>query len=144
MRRSVTIAFTVAFGVLIGAAFWLGRATAPEHNSPGKASVGDYYDGLRVGAAQGRREGRALQEGIALPAHDRLPVRDAFNAGYSAGANDAFAGYDGGWTLHVPWLVTLEGGAGQIAYRIQGRTPVLPGVDYYLCPGRTTICQRHR
>ena len=144
MRRPVPIAITLACGAAVAVgAFLLGRETAPEH-SPAKPAVGDYYDGLRVGAAQGRQEGRAIQEGSALPARDRKPVRDAFNAGYSAGANDAFAGYDGGWSLHVPWLVTLEGGSGQIAYRIQDRTRVLPGVDYYLCPDRHTICSRPR
>ena len=144
MRRSVTVAIVLGCAAAVGAgAFLLGRATAPAHTH--RSTVGTYFDGLRVGEAQGRREGRAIQEGIALPAGDRKPVRDAFDAGYAAGANDAFAGYDGGWTLHVPWLVTLEGGSGQIAYRISDRTRVLPGTDYYLCSGGRAICSRpHR
>jgi hypothetical protein len=144
MRTSAKIALALACGALVvGGAFLVGRVTAPADHQPA-SQVGDYFDGLRVGEAQGRQEGRAIQEGAALPATDRQPVTDAFNAGYAAGANDAFAGYDGGWTLHVPWIVTLEGGSGEIAYRIQGRTRVLPGVDYYLCPDGHTICHRKR
>jgi hypothetical protein len=58
--------------------------------------------------------------------------------------NDAFAGYDGGWTLGVPWIVTLENGAGAVDYRISERTPVEPGVDYYLCPDGHTLCRKRR
>src|SRR4051794_40087035 len=132
MRSSMKVA--IVFGCTLAAGvgvFLIGRASAPTTHQA-KPAIGDYFDGLRVGEAQGRAEGRAIQEGTALPAGDRHPVRDAFTDGYAAGANDAFAGYDGGWTLHVPWLVTLEDGSGQIAYRIAGRTRVLPGVDYYL------------
>jgi hypothetical protein len=144
MRRSVTVAIATACGAAVAVgAFSIGRATAPAHSPPGSA-IGDYFDGLRVGEAQGRQEGRAIQEGIALPAGDRNPVRHAFDAGYAAGANDAFAGYDGGWALHIPWIVTIEGGAGQIAYRIKDRTQVLPGIDYYLCAGGSNICHRRR
>jgi hypothetical protein len=78
------------------------------------AGSGDYSSGERAGEAQGRQEGRALQ----LPAGD---PRDAFNAGYVAGANDAFTGYDGGWQLGVPYVITLEHGTGQIVYRISSR-----------------------
>lgn len=142
MRRPVKLAIILACAVLVGVgAFLLGRVSAPARHQPSSV-VGDYFDGLRVGEAQGRAEGRAIQEGSALPAGDRHAVRDAFDDGYAAGANDSFAGYDGGWTLHVPWLVTLEDGSGQIAYRIAGRTRVLPGVDYYLCPGGHSICHR--
>ena len=61
-----------------------------------------------------------------------------------AGTNDAFAGYDGGWQLNVPWIVTLRGGSGQIAYRIRDRTQVEPGIAYYLCPDGRSLCQQRR
>jgi hypothetical protein len=135
----------VAALVVAGAAFALGRATAPDaaHHGQGTATV-DYLDGLRAGRAEGRLEGRAEQEGTALPAGDRAPVQNAFTAGYTAGANDAFAGYDGGWTLGVPWIVTLEDGPGGIAYRITDRMPVEAGTDYYLCPDGSALCRRPR
>lgn len=144
MRRPTGITTLAATAVVVAAAaFALGRGTAPApaHGTPG-STVGDYVDGLRVGQAQGRLEGRAEQEGAALPPGDRAPVQDAFTAGYTAGTNDAFAGYDGGWTLGVPWIVTLEKGTGGIDYRISARTPVVPGVVYRLCPDGRTLCQR--
>ncbi|HEY2273801.1 MAG TPA: hypothetical protein VGH30_13580 [Jatrophihabitantaceae bacterium] len=146
MRRRVLIAAGIVAAAAIGTAlFAIGRATAPSpaHHAP-STSVGDYFDGLRVGEAEGRREGRVLQEGISLPKHDRRPVRHAFDAGYTAGANDAFAGYDGGWALHVPWIVTIEGGAGQIAYRIKGREQIEPGVEYFLCADGHSLCHQPR
>ncbi|HZC72133.1 MAG TPA: hypothetical protein VE442_15675 [Jatrophihabitans sp.] len=148
MSRSgkVTAAVVVA-GVVVGVAmFMLGRLTAPhavEHKAaiPG---VGDYFDGLRVGEAQGRQDGRALQEGSELPRGQRNVARHAFDAGYVAGMNDVFAGYDGGWTMRMPWIIFLEPGKGQIAYRIRARTSVDPGVEYYLCPDGHTLCHRRR
>ena len=71
-------------------------------------------------------------------------MQDAFTAGYTAGADDVFAGYDGGWELGVPWIVTLEDGAGGITYRISSRTPVERGIDYYLCPDGSALCRRPR
>jgi hypothetical protein len=146
MRRSIRVAMLVVAAVLVaGAAFTVGRATAPGAAPRAQdTTVGGYLDGLRAGQAQGRQEGRAEQEGAALPPGDRAPVQDAFTAGYTAGMNDAFAGYDGGWTLGVPWIVTLEDGAGGIDYRIARRTPVSPGVDYYLCADGHSLCQRPR
>jgi hypothetical protein len=146
MRTSSKVAVAIIAGVLIGVvAFVLGRSTAPHaaHRSSTPA-IGDYFDGLRVGEAQGRRDGRALQEGIELTPSARHVAQRAFDAGYVAGTNDAFAGYDGGWTLHTPWIVTLEGGSDQIVYRIRERTRVEPGVDYYLCPDGHTLCHRPR
>jgi hypothetical protein len=71
-------------------------------------------------------------------------ARSAFNAGYVAGLNDAFAGYDGGWALHVPWVITLDAGTGQAAYRIHGREQIEPGVDYYLCADNRSVCHQAR
>lgn len=143
MRRSRKSAMVFIAGLLVGvAAFALGRWIAP--SGPRHATLDDYLAGLRAREAQGRMDGRAIQEGAALPSGDRTPVHDAFEAGYVAGLNDAFAGYDGGWTLHVPWIVTLEPGSGQVVYRIQDRTQLVPGVDYYLCPDGHTLCHSRR
>jgi hypothetical protein len=138
----------VAALLAAGALGWFGSAvlspsSAPAHNSD-RADSDAYFAGLLAGEAQGRQEGRALQEGTALPNNSRHAVSDAFNAGYAAGANDAFAGYDGGWTMSVPYVVTLNEGAGKIVYRIDSRTPVKPGVNYYLCANGHDICQEHR
>ena len=136
----------VVAGVLLGGAlFLLGRLTAPqtEHHAS-IPEAGDYFDGLRAGEAQGRREGRALQEGAALPRDERDAARRAFDDGYVAGMNDAFAGYDGGWTFHVPWIISLDPGSGRVIYRIHDRKPLEPGVDYYLCPDGHSLCQEPR
>ncbi len=85
-----------------------------------------------------------MQEGVALAEDARQPVRDAFDAGYTAGANDAFAGYDGGWTTGVPYVVTIEAGNGQIVYRIDTRTPVEAHINYYLCADGHGMCQERR
>ena len=74
--------------------------------------------GERAGKAQGLAEGRALQ---VPPSGGR---RMAFRAGYAAGANDVFGGYDGGWYLGRPYVITLARGRGPIAYRIDSRTPL--------------------
>jgi hypothetical protein len=138
-------------GVLIAVAVGAvaaGRAsvdTRAARNKGYQAGVQDgYFKGLPVGEAQGRQEGRAIQEGAALPASDRQPVHDAFNDGYVAGADDVFAGYDGGWSLSTPYLIVVSGGTGKIAYRIASRTPLEPHVDYYLCPDGHSICQQPR
>lgn len=145
MHISARIVASVLGAALLAAGlFVLGRVTAPTPHRHATTEVGDYFDGLRVGEAQGRAEGRAIQEGAELPKNDRRPVHDAFRSGYTAGTNDAFAGYDGGWALHVPWIVTIEEGSGQVAYRIKDRTQVEPGVDYFLCPDGRTLCHRKR
>jgi hypothetical protein len=138
----------VAAVLAAGALGWFGSAvlspsSAPTHNSD-RADSDAYFAGLLAGEAQGRQEGRALQEGTALPKNARHAVSDAFNAGYTAGANDAFAGYDGGWTLSAPYIVTLNEGAGQIVYRIDSRTVVKARVTYQLCADGHDICQERR
>jgi hypothetical protein len=147
--RLGTIAGLVASAALIaGAGITLGRVSADTDAARGRgyqAGLRDgYFNGLPVGEAQGRREGRALQEGSSLPATDRRAAKHAFDAGYAAGANDAFAGYDGGWALSAPYLVTLERGRGDITYRIASRAPLEAGVAYYRCPRGHGFCQRPR
>ena len=100
-----------------------------------------YADGVRDGRAAGLREGRALQMPLALPSGLRDAAKAAFDAGYAAGANDVFGGYDGGWDTDSPYVVVLTAGGNGIAYRIRSRTLVKPGVDYHLCPHSTALCQ---
>jgi hypothetical protein len=145
--RAVKAALLAIVAVLVGAGLvLLGRMTVarpPGHDSAYQTGRSDgYVDGLRVGEAQGREEGRALQEGNSLPAGSRTLVQDAFKAGYDAGANDVFAGYDGGWAFGTPYVVTLEQGSGQIVYRIRARTPFQAGVTYDLCPNGRDLCQQ--
>jgi hypothetical protein len=130
-RQWIKIAI-VGAGVAMAAAglFLLGRVTAGDGGGAGYAS------GVRDGMAAGRREGRALQA--------PTDARGAFDRGYAAGANDVFAGYDGGWSLSTPYVVTLARGGDSITYRIDSRTPLRNGVDYYLCPHSHTICQQPR
>jgi hypothetical protein len=75
----------------------------------GRASVGDERD-----YAAGVRDGRALQ----VPPG----ARAAFDDGYAAGANDVFAGYDGGWDFDRPYVITLKRGDNGITYRIASRS----------------------
>jgi hypothetical protein len=137
----VAVAIIIAAGLLTVA-----RATAASHiardNGYRSGRSDGYLEGLQVGEAQGRQEGRALQAGSSLPAESRQPVQAAFNAGYAAGANDAFAGYDGGWVRLAPYVVVLEAGSGQIVYRISSRTLVQPHINYYLCPDGHDLCQQ--
>jgi hypothetical protein len=130
------IATVLAFGLGIPGA----HAAANGFTATGHS----YLDGLIAGEAQGREEGRALQLGQSLPAGDRDAAETAFKAGYAAGANDAFSGYDGGWMLGVPYVIVLAPGTGPITYRIGSRTPLEPGVAYFLCPDGHGLCQAPR
>jgi hypothetical protein len=145
--RSKNTFLLVLVGILAAAALiMLGRlsvGTTPAHREAVDQSD-EYFDGLQAGEAQGRREGRALQEGVALPAKARRPVHDAFDAGYVAGANDVFAGYDGGWAIGPPYVVTIAESSGQIVYRIKLREPMKANVDYFLCPDGHDVCQEPR
>ena len=62
-----------------------------------------------------RRAGRCR------PRAPRLGARAAFDAGYAAGANDVFGGFDGGWSLSEPYVITLARGSGAVTYRIDSR-----------------------
>jgi hypothetical protein len=50
-----------------------------------------------------------------------------FHAGYLAGREAAFAGYDGGWAYRVPYVITLQRGGSGITYRIVSRKPLTAG-----------------
>ena len=93
----------VAGAALAAGGFALGRSTAD----------------TREGRAAGVQEGRALQATGSSP----RTVRAAFDAGYAAGANDVFGGFDGGWSLSEPYVITLARGSGAVTYRIDSRRP---------------------
>jgi len=69
-------------------------------------------------------------------------AKAAFDAGYTAGANDVFDGYDGGWGLDEPYVIVLVPAGNGITYRIRSRTPMRLGIDYYLCRIRPRCCQK--
>lgn len=141
------VAVVIAAGlVLVGRlSVGLGSEGTPAYRD-GYAQGQDigYRAGLQAGVDEGRREGRALQEGDTVPAGSRQPVQEAFTSGYAAGANDVFSGYDGGWALDVPYVITLARGTTAIAYRISTRIPMESGEDYFLCPDRRSMCQQSR
>lgn len=139
-------AFAVA--ALAGGTYALGVVTADTgaaHSSGYRQGhIDGYLSGLQDGASSGREEGRSAQEVAALPANERKPARKAFHAGYAGGANDVFAGYDGGWGLGTPYVITLKPGTGSITYRIAKRTQLQPGVAYYLCSDGHSLCHGRR
>ena len=51
-------------------------------------------------------------------------VGSTYNAGYLAGREAAFAGYDGGWAYDVPYVITVRRGGPGITYRIASRKPL--------------------
>ena len=110
--------------VLGGGLFALGRQSA---DTDGARSEGR-ADGHALGVREGLRVGRAagVQEGRALQASESAPrgARRAFEAGYAAGANDVFGGFDGGWSFSTPYRITLRRGSGAITYRIDSRRPL--------------------
>jgi hypothetical protein len=97
-QTAIVAAIVIGLGVGL---FLLGRETAG----------GD--PGFDAGRAQGVQEGRALQ---VAPSD-----RNAFEAGYAAGANDVFGGYDGGWDFDRPYTITLAHGTNGVTYRIRSR-----------------------
>jgi hypothetical protein len=141
------VALLVAGGLVMA-----GRLTIDPGSGPADAyRVGHsdgfhtgYVAGVQDGVVQGRQEGRVLQEVGSVPAASRQPVRAAYNDGYVAGANDVFAGYDGGWVLSAPYVVTLERARTPVVYRIGSRSQMQPGVDYFLCPDGRALCQEAR
>jgi hypothetical protein len=146
MRGRVALVL-VAIAVAAGLVF-LGRVTAgtdaarSDGMRAGRAA--GYADGVHDGVADGLREGRALQAPVTLPAGSQDVAKAAFDAGYTAGANDVFDGYDGGWGLDEPYVIVLVPAGNGITYRIRSRSPMRPGIDYYLCPHSTTMCQQPR
>ena len=131
-----TAAAAVAAGAFVFGRISADAGTAHKHGYERGRQDG-YVMGLTDGTAQGRQEGRATQVAVGA-------ARDAFNAGYNAGADDVFAGYDGGWGIDAPYVITLERANGQITYRIASRDQLLPTVLYYLCPDGHSLCQQRR
>jgi hypothetical protein len=105
---------------LVGGAFALGRASVDtddaEQEGRAAGEAQGRATGLREGRAVGVREGRALQ----IPTTGRR----AFQAGYVGGANDVFGGFDGGWALGAPYVVTVARGSHGVTYRLDSRRPL--------------------
>ncbi len=148
LAKGVAVVLAAAAVVLGG--FLAGRATDRVRDGGGRGAgtaaayeqgrSAGYLAGLRDGEAQGLREGRALQETGALPAGSRQAAQVAFGDGYAAGANDVFGGYDGGWALATPYVITLERGTDGVTYRIADRAGVEPGTTYRLCADGRGLC----
>ena len=124
MTRQRTLAAVVLAVIAAAALFVLGRATAPTPATPG-----GYADGFLAGRAEGVQEGQAIAEAAGSPPASRDRVRAAFDDGYRAGANNAFGGYDGGWSFGRPYVIVLAKGANGVTYRIAARAE---------CPETTT------
>jgi hypothetical protein len=138
--RTVRIGAIVVAGLaVLACAFIVGRVTAPA-----RPAASDFTTGFQAGRAAGVQEGRALQEGQALTGAERDAATAAFMSGYRAGLNDAFAGYDGGWSVNAPYVITLVPGTDGATYHIAGRTQLRPGVNYFLCPDGVSLCQASR
>ena len=105
--RVVAVVAGVALAV---GGFALGRATADTRCGPRRRGA----RGPRRGPAGGPG---AAGHGLARP----RGARAAFDAGYAAGANDVFGGFDGGWSLSEPYVITLARGSGAVTYRIDSR-----------------------
>jgi hypothetical protein len=72
--------------------------------------------------------------------HPSKTPSGSFTEGYRSGREDAFSGFDGGWGLGEPYIVTLRRGPPGITYRFARRRPLLPGFEYRVC-GRG-VCSR--
>jgi hypothetical protein len=125
--RTWKILAILALIVVAAGGYWLGRSTSPQ---PAAADQG---------YAAGVRDGRAEQGTLGLPATDK----QIFDAGYEAGATDAFAGFDGGWDHKIPYAIVLTPGD-DITYQIASRVEFTAGVAYYLCPDGHSICHQPR
>lgn len=81
------------------------------------------------------RIGLAVVALVAAFALGRLSAGDAkhpttgatYNAGYLAGREAAFAGYDGGWAYGVPYEITVQRGGPGVTYRIASRKQLSAG-----------------
>jgi hypothetical protein len=64
-----------------------------------------------------------------------------YHAGYLAGREDAFSGYDGGWAYGQVYAVVLRpSGRPGITYRFAQRWPLEPGREYRAC--KQGLCSR--
>ena len=135
------VAVAVAAGLVAAGRFTAGTGTARSAGYRAGHEAG-YTEGVHDGRSAGVQEGRALQAPLSLPSDARDAARAEFNAGYTAGANDVFDGYDGGWALDTPYVVVLSSAGNGVTYRVQSRVTLQPGVNYHLCPhSTTTLCQ---
>ncbi|GIH14460.1 hypothetical protein [Rugosimonospora africana] len=145
MRTWGRIATVLAAVAVAAGLFVAGRASVGTGGVRDHAYHQGYTAGAATGHADGLREGRAIQLTQSLPSDRQQAVRDAFTAGYTAGENDVFDGYDGGWGLSQPYVVVLVPGSGGATYRIDSRVELQPGRSYYLCPGSAgQLCQASR
>jgi hypothetical protein len=72
---------------------------------------------------------------------DSAPARPGgFAAGYHAGREDAFSGFDGGWDFDAPYIVTLRAGGPGVTYAFGRRWPMGAGIEYRACGH--TVCSR--
>lgn len=129
--RTWRVLAILALIVVTAGGYWLGRATVGKPTPPDRG-----YD---AGHADGIREGRAEEATLNLEADSKT----VYDAGYVAGAGDAFGGFDGGWDHNVPYVIVLNPGT-DIGYRVASRVALSPGVNYYLCPDGHTVCQQRR
>ena len=128
-----------------------GRPGPPDrsivHRRPGPryhdGTTAGYADGFSAGHAQGLQEGQAIAQTAPLPPASRACARAAFDAGYRAGANAAFSGWDGGWSLGQPYVIVLTRGTNGITYRIAARTPC-PAAPATATPTSLLACQTGR
>jgi hypothetical protein len=65
---------------------------------------------------------------------------ERYVAGYRAGQDAVFAGYDGGWSYGEPYVVILRRGRPGVTHRIARRVPMRAGIDYRLCA--RVVCER--
>jgi hypothetical protein len=63
----------------------------------------------------------------------RILTRGSYDAGYLAGRDAAFGGFDGGWAYGAPYIVVLQRGGPGITYRVAHRIPMQSGVAYRRC-----------
>ena len=134
-RRKIVVAAlaVVVAAAGLGAAFLLGRKTAPVHDR-------GWAQGYSVGYDEGVSMGRALQVGDTLPSTTKDLGTKAFQAGYVAGLDDSWGSFDGGWNIGQPYVVVIGKGVAGAAYRIASRELLAPGTTYRLCPGGSSIC----
>ena len=145
---SLTITLFLALAAA-GLAFVAGRAAAdPE---------GRYEHGVQEGQRMGRTEARAefaprsdayraiFDKGRAEGM--RVGRREGRRAGArefeTAGRNDVFDRFDGGWTIGSWYMVNIRPGDDGARYAIGARVPVRPGSTYRICR-RVQVCRISR